>query len=275
MPGQTFNVEIRKTRSGAAGSGSGGSTTSAVRRVLEADHHGFLMEWTFGATKVMGAQRPSGSAIELASNFDGLRLEILLDPHGRFAGLQNEETTMVNLRRALDGMIRNAALPFPESQRAAIAESLRSMVTPESEFDQMKRVIHLVFDFYGIAPSRDNAAHTVDVENPLGADMPPSAMTYSLKQLDPKAERAEVFVEHMHGIEFLGTIIGDLLLKAGAGTEFFQSIGSTNVVDKTNFSYNTGSGYIQEIRHQRLITTGSLTQEDHIDITINNTSPNL
>lgn len=175
VPGQQYEVEITKTRQDIRNPADAWTTTTAKVRVLEADSDGFLLEWVYGPSTRPESPERANPSIELNTDLEGLRLEILLDAAGRYRGLDNELEFRRDMRAEVEEMIQNATLGIPEANREAL--------TPATQISAVLAVIRRYFGVYGLE-IEPGPPQTLAVPNPFRSGSPLSPVSIELHGIE-------------------------------------------------------------------------------------------
>lgn len=269
--GQVLRLELKKTREdNRAGRPTGTSTTPITLRVLKADVNGFVVDWIPAETRFEDPAQASHPIFQFASKIlKDLHLEAVLNSSGAFQRLRNQTAVETKMQLAVDSMMAKLAESIPEPRRQQTLEAMSRMVTPKVLIAAATREVQLYFALYGIEIEKGKPFDgNVDVPNPLGEGSLSSQIRINVKEIDPSAEEVQLTLEQRYDPDALLSLLPAALGTVGPRLASAARSRSGNVLDRGEFTFNTRSGCMQRIQHERTATMGQVRRLDRTEISL-------
>ncbi len=267
--GQVLQLELKNTREdNRAGRPTGTSKTPITIRVLKADANGFVVDWIQAETKFEDPAQASNPVFQFASKaLKDLHMEAILNSGGAFQRLRNQAFVEAKMQVALDGLMGKFAESIPEPRRQQTSEAMGRLVTPKLLIAAVSKEVQLYFALYGIEIEKGKPFDgKVDVPNPLGEGSLPSQIRIELKETDPGLEEVQLSLEQRYDSDALLSLLPAALGAIGSRLASAERLRSGSLLDTGQFTFNTKSGCMQRIFHERTATMGQVRRLDRTEI---------
>ena len=172
--GDEFGLEIKRLRRDSANPSQNAMASSQYDvRVVEAEADGFVLEFTRrNETTSDGAK---SSSFNSAPDFlEGLPIRVLLTRDGEYAGLENEEDVLSQMRRSTDAFVREALQKVPPDQRATSQKMAGQLFSPTMLLTVATTDIQTYFGLAGFSLNVGKVTvEEIEQVNPLGGKLVP------------------------------------------------------------------------------------------------------
>ena len=269
--GQVLQLELKKTREdNRAGRLTGTSRTPITLRVLKADANGFVVDWIPGETKFEDPAQASNPILQFASKIlKDVHMEAMLNSSGAFQRLRNQTAVEAKMQVAVDNLMGKLAESIPEPRRQQTSEAMGRLVTPKVLIAAATKEVQLYFALYGIEIEKGKPFDgKVDVPNPLGEGSLPSQIRIELKETDPGLEEVQLSLEQRYDSDALLSLLPAALGAIGSRLASAERLRSGSLLDTGQFTFNTKSGCMQRIFHERTATMGQVRRLDRTEISL-------
>lgn len=269
--GQVLLLELKKTREdNRVGRPTGTATTPITLRVLKADANGFVVDWIPAETKFEDPAQASNPIFQFASKIlKDLHMEAILNSSGAFQRLRNQADVEAKMQLAVDGLMGKFAESIPEPRRQQTIEGVGRLVTPKALIAAVTKEVQLYFGLYGVEIEKGKPFEGhLDVPNPLGEGSLPSQIRIDVKEIDPRAEEVQLTLEQRYDPNALLSLLPAALGTAGPRLASAERFRSGSLFDTGQFTFNTRSGCMRRIQHERTATMGQVRRLDRTEISL-------
>ena len=144
--------------------------TPVTLRVMRKSTSGTQLEWLAGAgsREGTGGQDPVFDMAEKI--FADLRLQVQLDPAGKYLGLRNEEELKGRIQEFLDTLVPQTVAKIPDvASRAKASEGIRAALAPPVLLSAARKELDLFFGISGLRMEPGKPVHVKSgLLNPFG-----------------------------------------------------------------------------------------------------------
>ncbi|HUT89475.1 MAG TPA: hypothetical protein VMY37_08265 [Thermoguttaceae bacterium] len=275
--GQRLQYEIvkssRKTR-GDQVAAKPTTRTDLEIEVLRADSDGYLIAWTQGETRFDDPQMAAQPMVQRMANITrGLRVLLEIDSEANVAGVENwqelKETVGKFIATISDELKISGIDPGMLSK---ITAQLASMYATREQIEMMcTREPRMFFLVLGGSFSASEPSEYQDrLPNPFGGEPFPSRAAFVLKEVDRQSQRATIAwtqtLDPQHARRIMEKSLKDLAARVGGPVPQGDVLESMMVEDTAEFVVDLSSGWLDRLSHKRLVSTGTVTQEDVLAI---------
>ena len=143
------------------------------------------------------------------------------------------------------------------------------VVTPKVLIAAATKELQLYFALYGIEIEKGKPFDgSLDVPNPLGEGSLPSQIRIDLKEIDASMEEVQLALEQRYDpnalLSLLPAALGTMDPRLASAARFR----SGSLFDTGQFTFNTRSGCMRRILHERTATMGQVRRLDRTEISL-------
>lgn len=126
--------------------------TPVSLRVMRKSTSGTQLEWLAGAGSREGAADQQDPIFDMAEKiFADLKLQVQLDPAGKYLGLRNESELKGRIQEFLDTLVPQAVVKIPDvASRAKASEGIRAALAPPVLLSAARKELDLFFGISGL-----------------------------------------------------------------------------------------------------------------------------
>ena len=269
--GQVLLLELKNTREdNRAGRPTGTSKTPITLKILKADANGFVVDWIPGETRFEDPAQASNPIFQFASKaLKDLHMEAILNSSGAFQRLRNQADVEAKMQLAVDGLMGKFAESIPEPRRQQTIDAMGRMITPRALIAAVSKEVQLYFGLYGVEIEKGKPFEgSLEVPNPLGEGNLRSQIRIDLKEIDPSTEEVQLSLEQRYDPNALLSSLPAALGTAGPRLASAERLRSGSLFDTGQFTFDTRSGCMRRIQHERTATMGQVRRLDRTEITL-------
>jgi len=264
--GQVLLLDMKNTREdNRAGRPTGTSKIPITLKILKADANGFVVDWISGETRFEDPAQASNPIFQFASKtLKDLHMEAILNSRGAFQRLRNQADVEAKMQLAVDG-----AESIPEPRRPQTIDAMGRMITPKALIAAVSKEVQLYFGLYGVEIEKGKPFEgSLEVPNPLGEGNLPSQIRIDLKEIDPSTEEVQLPLEQRYDPNALLSSLPAALGTAGPRLASAERLRSGSLFDTGQFTFDTRSGCMRRIQHERTATIRQVRRIDRTEITL-------
>lgn len=253
--GDEFEIEFIRSREDARRPQTNGKSRTVVHvRVLEASPKGFVLDWRQGATSVTNPEIVKNPVAAAAANaVKDLRLEVVLDPNGSFAGLRNQAEVTAKLQSVIENLLASFRQQLPDAQQRQAVEALvHRLMAPPVLLAAASGDVQTYFGLHGAIVTKGKPVeNSIHQASPLGAGTIPATFRVALESLD--AHNANLTSTTTYDPRALAALTKQLLAQAPPGT-VPTPFPTLEMSDTGRYVYNRSFGLMNEINITRRVT---------------------
>jgi hypothetical protein len=267
--GDEFRLEIVRIRENSQRPQQNGRSTTAVDvRVASVAATGIALDWTAGQTSFDNQQMADDPLVAAASNaVRGLKMRILLNARGEYAGLGNQTEVAAALRKGTDVIVRGLLAKIPLEQRKPFERMIAQALSPATMIASATRETQIYFSLHGIALAvGETVERRIDQPNPLGSGAIPAIWRVRLDSAS--AESAVARTTMTYDSAALKEMTRALAEQSGKPIppEVMAQIPPIEMADDGNYVFDRTVGLMREVGVNRRMTTGANRRLDGWEI---------
>lgn len=267
-PGTSLELEIQHSREDPRSPSLGTSITTVLLRTLQSEAGEAVVEWTYGKNRLTAAREPTRPTIQLATNWEGMRIEIVVRQDGSYR-IRNAEEVSAHIQADTERMIETALLTFPEPQKEQLARTLRTMITPDIQMGIVMKDVWLCFALYGLTPRLGVVSESPSsVPYRLNSRSVDSLRRTTLQKLDTTSATALVHIEQTYTPETSLAIATEANRQSSVQQTESGAQLKGSVRETINLTYRTTDGYFDHLVQEIEILQGSFKRVDRTEISV-------
>ena len=248
--GQTFSLEIRKSRGGSIS----GSTTMPVQvTVLDATDQGSTLDWVPGETRFPETTHPLIAAA--AHAIKDLHFEIALDARGEYAGLRNDRQVIPIIAMVRENVLEQFLPLVSEAQRGHLRAYMHQAMSPAALAAGATREAQLLFALSGVEVETGKPIEREgETRGPFGAGTIPARTSIRVTRVD--AGKHEAVIAHRQ--DFDVEALPDVFTGLGAGPSADgKGMPKLEMFDEAEYVVDTRRNSVKSVRHVRTTQAGA------------------
>ena len=265
--GDEFRIEIVRIRENSQRPQQNSRSTTPVDvRVASVAATGIALDWTAGPTSIDNRQVADDPLIVAASEaIGGLRLRILLNAQGAYAGLGNEAEVAAGLRKGTDVIVGSLLAKIPLEQRKPFERMVAQALSPATLIASATREAQIYFSLHGVALGvGETVATKIDQPNPLGTGAIPA--TWRVQLESASAESAVLRTTTTYDSAALKAMTRALAEQSGKPIPPEVQVPPIQMADDARYLFDRAVGLMREVVVNRRMTAGANQRLDGWEI---------
>jgi hypothetical protein len=266
--GDTFKLEISRTRENTPGSSQDGKGSSTVNvTVLTVTPEGSTLEWESGLIAGNVGGVPEALMLTAGDAMRGIKPVIRLTPDGELAGLANEAEVLAKMQAAVDIIRRGAAESVPPANRPGFEAMLSQVLSPPILLASVVSDARIYFRLNGAALGVGQSA-TADLlqPNPFGGEPLPAKFT--VRAESGNTDTASLVTTTVYDGAALMRLMSLMMEKTGdpVPKEEFAKLPAMQMGEEGRFVFDRLVGLMREATVTRRVTMGGQVRLDRTEI---------
>lgn len=257
--GQTFSIEVHKTRQRTGPGFSGKTATPVHLTVLEANERTAVLDWFAGDTQFSDpahAAHPVVKAVESAARGLHLRFEVNARDY-TWLRIVNQAEVRAAVTRLIDTVLKQLSSQMPdEARRRQVLATVRRMMDPETLAQSVGNEARLLFSIpRGEWKAGTSTSYQGTVPSPIGGGELKAEVRTHVLWIDEASHEAEVELTRIFDPGSLAAMMKQLAAAAGAPAA--QATPSMSVSDSAEYTFDLRHAVPMRVVHTRRIVAGA------------------
>jgi hypothetical protein len=251
VKGETFNIEIRKSRQDWIG----GTTITPVRvETLEAGDAGVALDWVPGDTRFGDpAQEKNPLVAAVAQATAGVHFELKLNAKGEYGGVRNDKQVALLLAGVRESLLEKFLPLVAEQHRGQLHAYFGQALSPASLTSAATREARYLFAMNGIEIEQGKPIQEEgEMPGPFGAGTVPSKRSIRVRSTSPVAGEALIALRQDFDVSALPDVLTGLVGIAGEPKAPLK----LEMFDEAEYVIDSRKNRVKAVNHVRTVIAG-------------------